>query len=124
MSRQRKQSTGTRGARRRALILLCFSLLTLRASFVRSDWAFDMVVNGIAAPHAFALASWEVDTIMSKVRDTVRSPLQGMDDAGQAALVRAYFTNNERIRSLEREITAALSPVSYTHLTLPTSDLV
>ena len=109
MSRQRKQSAGARRARLRALILLCFSLLTLRASFVRSDWAFDLAADSIAAPHAFALAGWEVDTIMSKVRDTVRSPLQGMDDASQAALVRAYFANNEHIRSLEREITAALS---------------
>lgn len=109
MSRQRKQSAGVRGARLRALVLLCFSLLTLRASFVRSDWAFDLAADSIAAPHAFALARWEVDTIMSKVRDTVRSPVQGMDDASQAALVRAYFANNERIRSLEREITTALS---------------
>ncbi len=109
MSRQRKPSTGARGARVRALFLLCFSLLTLRADFIGRDWAFDLYADGIAAPHAFALARWEVDTIMSKVRDTVRSPRRGMDDASQSALVRAYFANNARIRSLEREITAALS---------------
>jgi len=109
MSRQRKQSTGARRARLRTVILLCFSLLTLRASFVRSDWAFDLAADSIAATHGFALGRWEADTIMSKVRDTVRSPLQGMDDANQAALVRAYFANNGRIRSLEAKITAALS---------------
>jgi hypothetical protein len=109
MSRQRQQSAGARRARIRALVLLCFSLLTLRASFVRSDWAFDLAADSIAAPYGFALARWEADTIMSKVRDTVRSPLQGMDDANQAALVRAYFANNGRIRSLEAKITAALS---------------
>lgn len=109
MSRQPKPSTGTRRARLRALFLLCFSLLTLRADFIGRDWAFDLYADGIAAPHAFALARWEVDTIMSKVRDTVRSPRRGMDDASQTALVRAYFANNARIRSLESEIKAALS---------------
>ena len=109
MSRQHRKSAGTRGARLRALFFLGLSLLTLRASFVRSDWAFDLVADGIAAPHAFALARWEVDTLMAKVRDTVRSPLAGMDDANQASLVRAYFSNNQRIRDLERTITAALS---------------
>lgn len=109
MSRQHRKSAGTRGARLRALFFLGLSLLTLRASFVRSDWAFDLVADGIAAPHAFALARWEVDTLMAKVRDSVRSPLAGMDDADQASLVRAYFSNNQRIRDLERTITAALS---------------
>ena len=45
MSRQHRKSAGTRGARLRALFFLGLSLLTLRASFVRSDWAFDLVAE-------------------------------------------------------------------------------
>ena len=109
MNRQRNPSAQRRRTRLRALLVLGFSLVFLRASFVRSDWAFDLAADGIAAPHAFALARWEVDTLMAKVRDTVRSPLAGMNEADQAALVRAYFSNSERLRELERALTAALS---------------
>lgn len=109
MNRQRNPSVRRGRARLRALLVLGFSLIFLRASFVRSDWAFDLAADGIAAPHAFALARWEVDTLMAKARDTVRSPLTGMNEADQAALVRAYFSSNERLRALERALTAALS---------------
>ncbi len=89
--------------------MVCFSLLILRADFVRNDWAFDLATDSIAAPHAFALIRWEVDTLMAKLRDAIRSPIGGMTEAEQTALVRAYFAANERRDQLERAAERVLS---------------
>ena len=65
------------------------------------------------------------------IRDLVRS--RGLGDVYKRQVIKGYFTNrtafqNETEKSNDRFGTfgrnGGLEPVSYTHLTLPTSDLV
>ncbi|QLQ07193.1 MAG: hypothetical protein HZY76_14875 [Anaerolineae bacterium] len=79
--------------------MLALALLFLRGDFIMPALAFSLQVNSIVRPYAFDLSTWEIDAIMAKVRDTVRSPVQGISETEQAALVRAYMANVARSRT-------------------------
>lgn len=102
-----------RRRRLRAVVVLALALLFLRGDFIMPALAFSLQVNSIVRPYAFDLSTWEIDAIMAKVRDTVRSPVQGISETEQAALVRAYMANvarvQERTHFIEQQVSAGLA---------------
>lgn len=91
-----------RRRRLRAVVVLVLVLLFLRGDFIMPAQAFRLQVSSIVRPYAFDLPTWEIDTIMAKVRDAVRSPVRGISEEEQSTLVRAYVANVARIQDRAR----------------------
>lgn len=104
--------------RLRAVVVLALVLLFLRGDFITPALAFRLQVGSIVRPFAFDLPTWEIDAIMAKVRDSVRSPVRGISEEEQSALVRAYIANvariQERQRFVERQVSAGQTDAAET----------
>jgi hypothetical protein len=101
-------SPPVRRHRMRAVVVLALVLLFLRGDFIMPAQAFRLQVSSIVRPYAFDLPTWEIDAIMAKVRDSVRSPVRSISEEEQSALVRAYVANVARIQDrahfIERQV--------------------